>query len=145
VAGRHRLFVRRRDGRIEVKLNDLGRAVAREAFGHVVAAERDPDHEWHSSLNAPINPSSDQDDSVSILARQNEISTNAELAVLTLNDDFLNDAEAWAWFCTLQVALRSTAQANGLMSDEKLASAEADLLDYIRTIQQFLFELADCI
>ena len=34
--------MRKRDGRIEVRLNDVGRAVAREAFGHVVAAERDP-------------------------------------------------------------------------------------------------------
>ncbi len=144
MVGRHRLFVRRRDGRIEVRLNDLGRSVAREAFGHVVAAERDPEHEWHTLLNAPIDPGRDQDDPLSILNRQNEISTNAELAVVTLNEEFLNDAEAWAWLATLQVALRSTAQAHGLMSDEKLAACDEELLNYIHTLQQLLFELADC-
>ena len=74
-----KLFVRRRDGRVEVRLNDAGRAVAREIFAHVLAAEQDPDHEWHLSLNAPINPSSDVDDPLATLARQNDIASNAEL------------------------------------------------------------------
>jgi hypothetical protein len=139
-----KLFVRRRDGRIEVRLNDAGRDVLREIFVHVVAAERDPEHEWHLSLNAPINPSSDDDDPLSTLARQNEIATNAELSVMTLKEQFLNEPEAWAWLSTLQVALRSTAVANGLLSDEKLESAPADLLQEIRTIQQLLFDLAAC-
>src|ERR1019366_9841753 len=97
MVGRHRMFVRRRDGRVEVRLNDLGRAVAREAFGRVVAAERDPDHEWHVTLSAPIAPSADQDDPLATLTRQSETSTNAELAVMTLSEQFLNDAEARAW------------------------------------------------
>jgi hypothetical protein len=139
------MFVRRRDGRIEVRLNDVGRSVAREAFGHVVAAERDPNHEWHVSLNAPIDPSSDQDDPLATLNRQNETSTNAELAVMTLNERFLNDAEAWAWLSTLQVALRSTAVANGLLSEEKLAACDEELLGYIRNLQAILFELAECL
>ncbi|HEY5120058.1 MAG TPA: hypothetical protein VII84_00615, partial [Acidimicrobiales bacterium] len=138
MAARQRMFVRRRDGRIEIRLNDFGRSVAREAFGHVVAAERDPDHEWHVILKAPIDPSSDQDDPVATLNREHDTSTNAELAVMTLNDQFLNDAEAWAWLCTLQVALRSTAIANGLLSDEKLSECATDLLDYVRTLQSFL-------
>jgi hypothetical protein len=144
VAGRQRMFVRRRDGRIEIRLNEFGRSVAREAFGHVVAAERDPDHEWHIILNSPIDPSSDQDDPVATLNREHDTSTNAELAVMTLNDQFLNDVEAWAWLCTLQVALRSTAISNGLLSDEKLAACGSDLLDYVRTLQSLLFELAEC-
>jgi hypothetical protein len=144
VLGRHHMFVRRRDGRIEIRLNDVGRSVAREAFGHVVAAERDPDHEWHVTLSAPIDPSSDQDDPLATLARQNEISTNAELAVMTLNEQFLNESEAWAWLSTLQVALRATAVANGLLSDEKLAEADPELMNFIRTLQSFLFELAEC-
>jgi hypothetical protein len=139
-----KLFVRRRDGRIEVRLNDAGRDVLREVFVHVVAAERDPDHEWHLSLNSPINPSNDDDDPLSTLARQNEIATNAELSVMTLNEQFLNEAEAWAWLSTLQIALRSTAVANGLLSDEKLESAPPELLQEIRTIQQLLFDLAAC-
>ncbi|MBW4077728.1 MAG: hypothetical protein HIU84_04295 [Acidobacteria bacterium] len=141
----NRLFARRRDGRIEVRLSDAGREVAREAFGHVVAAERDPDHEWHAGLNAPINPSSDDDDPLSMLTRQNEISTNAELAFMTLHEEFLNDAEAWAWLSTLQIALRSTAVANGLLSEEKLNASDPVLLDYVHTLQQFLFSLAECL
>ena len=139
-----KLFVRRRDGRVEVRLNDAGRGVIREAFAHVVAAERDPEHDWHLSLNAPINPSRDDDDPLSALARQNEIATNAELSIMTLREQFLNDAEAWAWLSTLQVALRSLAVVNGILSDEKLESCELELLQEIRTIQQLLFDLAGC-
>jgi hypothetical protein len=139
-----KLFVRRRDGRIEVRLNDAGRDVIREVFAHVVAAERDPEHDWHLSLNAPINPSSDHDDPLSSLARQNEIATNAELAIMTLKEQFLNDAEGWAWLSTLQIALRSTAVVNGILSDEKLDTCSSELLDEIRIMQQFLFDLAAC-
>jgi hypothetical protein len=56
----------------------------------------------------------------------------------------LNDAEAWAWLSTLQVALRSIAVVNGILSDEKLDSCEFELLQEIRTIQQLLFDLAAC-
>jgi hypothetical protein len=139
-----KLFVRRRDGRVEVRLNDVGRAIAREVFAHVVVAERDPEHEWHLSLSPPINPSNDDDDPLSILARQSETASNAELAVMTVQEQFLTDAEAWAWLCTLQVALRSTAVVNGILSDEKLESAPPELLEDIRTLQQFLFELSAC-
>jgi hypothetical protein len=139
-----KLFVRRRDGRVEVRLNDIGRGVVREVFAHVLAGERDPEHEWHLSLNPPINPSSDDDDPLSTLARQSETASNAELAVMTLDEQYLTDSEAWAWLSTLQVALRSTAVANGILSDEKLESASAELLDEIQILQQFLFDLADC-
>jgi len=138
-----RLFVRRRDGRIEVRLNDAGRSVAREAFGHVLAAETDPEHDWHSTLNSPINPSSDVDDPMATLARQSEISSNVELAIATLHEEFLNDAEAWAWLCTLQVALRATAVANGILNDERLNQSDPALVEYIRTLQTFLFALAE--
>lgn len=141
---RQRLFVRRRDGRIEVRLNDAGRALAREAFGHVVAAERDPDHEWGATLTAPVDPTIDDDDPVTVLARQQATATNAELAVATLREEFLTDAEAWAWLCTLQVALRATAVSRGLLSDETLEAADGDLLAQVRTLQYFLFELAEC-
>lgn len=140
-----KLFVRRRDGRIEVRLNEFGRSVAREAFRNVVAAEHDPTHEWHVSMTSPIDPSLDSDNPVSMLTRQNETATNAELAALTIDEDFLTQTEAWTWLTTLQVALRSTAQAKGLLSDEQLAASEPEVLDYIRTLQQFLFQLADCL
>jgi hypothetical protein len=139
-----RLFARRRDGRVEVRLNDVGRAIVGEVFAHVLAAERDPEHEWHLSLNPPINPSNDDDDPLSTLARQSETASNAELADMTLQEQFLTDAEAWAWLCTLQVALRATAVVHGILSDEKLESASPELLDDIRTLQQFLFDLSGC-
>jgi hypothetical protein len=139
-----KLFVRRRDGRIEVRLNDVGRAMVRAVFAHVLAGERDPEHEWHPSLNPPINPSSDDDDPLSTLARQSETASNAELAALTFHEQYLTDSEAWAWLSTLQVALRSTAVANGILSDEKLESASTELLDEIHILQQLLFDLAGC-
>jgi len=140
-----KLFVRRRDGRIEVRLNELGRSVVREAFHDVVAAEHDPNHLWHASLTAPIDPSLDQDNPVSMLTRQNETSTNAELATLTVDEQFLNSNEAWAWLTTLQVALRSTAQSRGLLDQEQLEKGDPQVLEYVRTLQQLLFALADCL
>ncbi len=111
---------------------------------HVLAAERDVDHEWHLSLRPPINPSSDDDDPLAALARENEMASNAEIVVLSLNEEYLSDAEAWAWLCTLQVALRATAITHGILSDEKLEEASPDLLDTIRTLQHFLFDLSAC-
>ena len=81
-----KIFTRRRDGRVEVRMNDYGRSVVRSAFANVLAAERDPDHEWHVSLTGPIDPSLDQDNPVAMLARQTETSTNAELASLTVEN-----------------------------------------------------------
>lgn len=138
-----RLFIRRRDGRIEVRLNDAGREVAREAFADVLAAEGDPDHEWHASLNGPINPGSDLDDPVATFNRQHEVTSNVELAVATLNEEFLNDAEAWAWLCTLQVALRAIITARGLLSADRLEECDEATRGYIATLQTFLFGLAD--
>ena len=138
-----RLFIRRRDGRIEVRLNDAARAVAREAFGHVLAAESDPDHEWHDSLNGPIDPSHDVDDPLATFNRQHEVTSNVELAVATLGEEFLNDAEAWAWLCTMQVALRATITAKGILTSERLEESEETTRDFIKTLQTFLFGLAD--
>ncbi len=117
--------------------------IAREAFGHVLAAEADPEHEWHASLNAPIDPSHDVDDPLATLSRQHEVTSNVELAVATLNEEFLNDAEAWAWLCTLQVALRATITTKGIMTSERLHEIDDATRDYITTLQMFLFGLAD--
>jgi hypothetical protein len=138
-----RLFVRRRDGRIEVKLNEAGRAIAREAFGRVYVAEHDNDHEWHKTLNGPINPSVDADDPLLILARQSATGSNAELAIATLHDEFLTEQEAWAWLTTLQVALRATAVTNDIYDETQLEAADETLVDTIRTLQMFLFGLAE--
>ena len=139
-----KLFNRRRDGRIEVRMNDYGRSIVRSAFANVLSAEKDPKHEWHVALSGPIDPSLDHDNPLSMLARQNETSTNAELAGLTIEEQFLTDAEGWAWLTTLQVALRSTAQSKGLLNDEQLAAADEELVDFVRTLQHFLFDLAAC-
>ncbi|HEY1825302.1 MAG TPA: hypothetical protein VGG21_04995 [Acidimicrobiales bacterium] len=141
----NRLFARRRDGRIEVRLNDAGRAIAREAFAHVIAAERDPEHDWHVTLHPPITPSSDLDDPLATLTRQSDTSSNAEVALASLAEQYLSDAQAWAWMCTLQVALRATATAHGILSDDRLESADAAVLSEIHTLQQFLFDLSTCL
>ncbi len=138
-----RLFVRRRDGRIEIRLSDAGREIAREAFGHVLAAESDPSHEWHPSLNGPIDPSHDVDDPLAMFNRQHEVTSNVELAVATLDEEFLNDAEAWAWLCTLQIALRATITVKGIMTSDRLQEADEVTREYIETLQAFLFGLAD--
>ena len=141
----HRLFIRRRDGRIEVRLNDAGRSFARDVFAQVVTAERDPDHQWHASLHSPIDPSIDADNPLSTLARQSETTTNAELALVCVEEQFLTTTEAWAWLTSLQVALRSVAVANGVLSDEKLAEMDDALKSEIGTLQMLLFSLAECL
>ena len=138
-----RLFVRRRDGRVEIRLSAAGREIAREAFAHVLAAESDPSHEWHASLNGPIDPSHDVDDPLATFNRQHEVTSNVELAVATLGEEFLNDAEAWAWLCTLQIALRATITVKGIMTSDRLQETDDATREYIETLQAFLFSLAD--
>ena len=139
-----KLFVRRRDGRVEVRLNDYARSVARDAFVNVLSAERDPEHVWHAALSGPIDPSLDTDNPVSMLSRQNETSTNAELACVTIDESFLSENEAWAWLTTLQVALRSMSVSRGVLDDEQLANCPEDLMAWIQAVQHLLFELAAC-
>ncbi len=141
----NRLFARRRDGRLEVRLNDAGRSVLRAVFSQVVAAERDTNHEWHLSLQSPINPGRDADDPVAVLARQVGTSTNAELALASVHEQFLTDVEAWAWLTSLQVALRSVAVSQGILSEERLAAAEDELRQQIATLQLLLVSLAECL
>ena len=140
-----RLFVRRRDGRIEVKLNDAGREVVRVAVRRVVAAEHDLDDEWNATLNGPIDPSRDQDDPLLTLARQHDMNSNAELALLTIDETLLSDGEAWAWLSTLQVALRATASEHGLVSDERMSAADEVVLAEVKNLQILLFAIADVV
>lgn len=140
-----KLFVRRRDGRVEIRLNDEGRGFVRALFQEVVAAERDPEHQWRAGLLPPIDPSRDEDDPLSSLQRQQQIATNAELALVTVDEQFLNNAEAWVWLNTLQVALRATALSHGLFDEERLGAADELVVDQVRGMQQLLFELADCL
>ena len=139
------LFVRRRDGRIEVRLNESGRDVVRTAVRRVVAAENDVDDDWHVTLSGPIDPSRDTDDPLLTLARQHDINSNAELALLTIDETYLNQAEAWAWLSTLQVALRATAGEHGLVSDERMDGADEAVLGEVKDLQLLLFSIADVI
>ncbi len=137
-----RLFSRRRDGRVEVRLSAEGRAFVGASAREVVAAEHDVDHAWGATLHAPIDPSRDADDPLAILSRQGDLTSNAELVLATLDEAALTDAEAWAWFCTLQVALRSIAVANGLLDDDAWSAQGGALVEHVQTIQALLFELA---
>ncbi len=137
-----RLFSRRRDGRVEVRLSAEGRAFVGASAREVVAAEHDVDHAWGAALHAPIDPSRDADDPLAILSRQSDLTSNAELVLATLDEAALTDAEAWAWFCTLQVALRSIAVANGLLDDDAWSAQGGALVEHVQTIQALLFELA---
>lgn len=140
-----KMFVRRRDGRIEVRLSAEGRQFVAEVFREVVAAERDSEHRWRSGLLPPITPSRDEDDPVRSLQRQQEIATNCELALITVEEQFLNEGEAWVWLSTLQTALRVSAAHLGLFDDESLERAPQDDLDFVRTLQLLLFALAECL
>ena len=125
VAG-NQLFVRRRDGRIEVRLNDAGRVVAREAFGRRGGGRAGPGPRVARGPECPDRSEQRHRRPASpTLNRQSDIATNAELAVMTLNEQFLNESEAWAWLSTFQLALRSTAVANGLVNQERLESCES--------------------
>lgn len=140
-----RIFLRRRDGRIEVRLNDAGRSVVRDAVRRVVAAENDVNDEWHATMNGPIDPSRDQDDPLLTLARQHDVASNAELALMSVDEPFLSDGEAWAWLSTLQVALRATAYAHGLVNQERVAAADVEVRAQIETLQLLLFAIADVV
>ncbi len=140
-----RMFVRRRDGRIEVRLNDAGRSVVRDAVRRVVAAENDVDDEWHATLNGPIDPSRDQDDPLLTLARQHDVASNAELALMTVDEPFLSEGEAWSWLSTLQVALRATASAHGLVDADRMSAADAAVRAEVETLQLLLFAIAEVV
>jgi pyruvate-formate lyase-activating enzyme len=140
-----RLFVRRRDGRIEVRLNDAGRDVVREAVARVVAGEKDPEHPWHAALHSPIDPSRDDDDPVTQLSRERDVTTGAELVLVTLGEQFLTESEAWAWLTTLQVALRTVAVTSGILDEARLAEAAPELVEQVRVLQSLLFGLAECL
>ncbi|MEI8126363.1 MAG: hypothetical protein WCG86_00950 [Actinomycetota bacterium] len=136
------LFIRRRDGRIEVRVAESGREFIVKQMARVAAAESDSAHEWHSYLHAPMNPSADADDPLRVFERQKATATNAELALLSAHEEFINNVEAWAWLTTLQIALRSEMMAQGVFDSANLdVKSESEVAD-IRSLQYVLFELA---
>jgi len=128
---RSRIFVARRDGRIEVRLNDAGREFVREQFGRLRVAEADPQHAWRGSLDQPIDPS-----------RADAVTSNAELALVTAGEESLSTGEAWAWLTSLQLALRACAVTSGLMTEADVEAASPERLVDVVNLQALLFDLA---
>ena len=142
---RSQLFVKKRDGSVEVLLNQFGRDFVRVQFQLLHDAHEEVGHQWTASLSQPIDPSRDLDDPLRTLERQKATASNAELALLTVDEPTLNTSEAWAWLSSLQLALRATASAKHLATSEDLEQAAIEDLDLIHSLQQLLFELADAL
>jgi hypothetical protein len=138
------LFSHKRSGKIHVHLNRAGRAFAKMIFERVLAAETDSSLPWHGSLNPPLAQGS-VDDPFATLSRQQQLSSNAELALLTVEEDNLTPDEAWAWLATFQVALRASSEALGIETTQDLEAAPKEALDELRGIQEFLFDLSNAL
>lgn len=136
-----RIFVRRRDGRIEVRLNQAGRQFVHEQFARLRLAAADPDSPWREPLHQPIDPSQDADDPLRSLERESVVNSNAELALLSADEPFLTEAEAWAWLTSLQLALRATASLQHLATEEDLKSATPEELVVVHSLQDLLSDL----
>jgi hypothetical protein len=141
--GRSDLFVRRRDGRIEVRLNEFARQFVRDQLTTLSLAQEDAHHAWYAPLSAPIDPSRDDDDPLRTLERQKASATNVELALMTVDDEFLNEAEAWAWLSSLQRALRALASTLELASLDDVRECEHIEIEIVVSLQQLLFALAE--
>ncbi len=124
-------------------MNDEGRTFVRGVFEQVVAAERDPEHVWHIGLVAPIDPTRDADDPLAVLRRQTDTMSNAELALASVAADTLNLTEAWAWFSTLQVGLRSVAAQAGIHTAEQWAKLTGPTRETIEGLQIIQGNLVD--
>ncbi len=137
-----KLFVRHRDGTIDVRLNEYGRSFIREQLTALADATSDAHHAWRPSLHQVIDPSSDVDDPVHGFEREKVVGDSVQLALLTLNDTKISVGEAWSWLRALQTALRAHAQQRGLVTSDDVESASDDDLEVVRQIQSLLFELA---
>jgi len=139
---RSRIFIARRDGRIDVRLSDHGREFVREQFGRLRVAEVDVHHAWRGSLHQPIDPSRDDDDPLRQLERSNAVTSNAELALVTVGEETLSTAEAWAWLSSLQLALRACAAIEGLATAADVDGASPEQLAVVVNLQALLFDLS---
>jgi hypothetical protein len=142
---RNRIFLARKDGRIEVRLSDAGREFVREQFGRLRVAEEDPNHDWHTSLNQPIDPGQDEDDASRALERQKSVASNADLALITAGEESLSTGEAWAWLASLQLALRAIAAQRGLVTAADVDHAPPEQLGDVLNLQHLLFDLAEAL
>jgi hypothetical protein len=140
-----RAFVRRRDGRIEVKLSDVGRQFVHEQFARLRLVDEDPNSPWRGTLSGPIDPTLDVDDPVRMLERQGAINQSAELALVTENEQFLSPGEAWAWLTALQLALRATAALEGLATEMDVKAKSSQDLVVVHNLQSLLFDLSEAL
>jgi hypothetical protein len=138
-----RIFVRRRDGRIEIRLSDAGRQLVEHVAREVLAADVNPEHDWRPSLSSPITPVDDMDDPLVVLARQSEVTSHAELVMSTVHEEFVNDEEAWAWLCTLQVGLRAIHVGARVRRESEIEALEPGVRETLRSLQSLLWALAD--
>ena len=139
---RSKIFIQRKDGRIEVKIAPDAREFLRSVVDQLIAAESDGEHPWHGALHSPITPSADSDDPLRSFERQKMTATSAELMRLTLDESFLSQDEAFAWLASMQLGLRARTSEAAIFTDEDLAQADESSLQTIRALQLFLFELA---
>ena len=137
------IFVRRRDGRIQVRLTDEGRTFVGAQFDRLRAAE--DDDKWRPLLQLPIDPRRDDDDPLRSLQRQEAIVSNAEMASLTVHHEFLSEGEAWAWMSSLQLCLRTVATLAGVVTPDDVATRTHEELSEILGLQQLLFDLASAL
>ena len=138
------LFVRNPGGQIDVNLSPFGREFVRTHFNNVVDSASDT-HVWHGALRQPIDPTKDADDPALLAERDNATLSAAQLSVLTVDDEHITDAEAWAWLTTLQLALRATASLQSLATDEDVDALSDEEAFDVRSLQSLLFELAACL
>lgn len=139
---RAKLFVRRRDDRIEVRISPAGRETIRGWVTTLIESDRDSSNPWHDAQQAPINVEADHDDPLMLWERQKLTATSAELTLLTIDETFLSHDEAWAWMSTLQNCLRNSVVSLGIVNDDALAAADPELLGPVRDLQYLLFEIA---
>jgi len=139
---RSKVFIQRKDGRIEVQIAPGAREFLTSVVDQLIAAENDSEHPWYGALHAPITPSADNDDPLRSFERQKMTATSAELMRLTLDEAFLSQDEAFAWLASMQLGLRARTTEAAIFTDEDLAQADDTSLQTIRALQFFLFELA---
>lgn len=115
----------------------------RAAAERIIRAERSEDS-WVISVRPPLSLELG-DDPLRQLERDTAVTTQAELVAVTADEDLLSPEEAWAWLATLQVALRATADAAGLVDEEQWGGADPIVRDEVEGLQTLLWGLADCL
>ena len=139
---RSKIFIQRKDGRIEVRLSSDARDFLKSVVDQLIAAESDGGHPWHAALHSPITPAADSDDPLRSFERQKMTATSAELMRLTLDESFLSQDEAFAWLASMQMGLRARTSEAAIFTEDDLAQADDVSLQTIRALQHLLFELA---